>query len=121
MKVKFAWYDCWVGAYWDRQARVLYVCPLPMLVVVVPFGPSAEGRVLDTLSEWEGLYGMRGLDLREKAKVPAWRFYSLLGELEERGLVRRTVGVNEEQRGGRPAHFFSLTDEGWQKVGQHGH
>ena len=29
----FAWYDLWVGAYWDRQARALYVCPLPMVVV----------------------------------------------------------------------------------------
>ncbi len=28
-KVKFAWYDLWVGAYWDRTNKVLYVCPLP--------------------------------------------------------------------------------------------
>lgn len=40
MKVSifFAWYDLWVGAYWDRQKRVLYVCPLPMVVIKV------EGR-----------------------------------------------------------------------------
>lgn len=31
--VKFAWYDMWMGAYWDREARILYVCPLPMLLV----------------------------------------------------------------------------------------
>lgn len=25
----FRWYDLWIGAYWDREAKVLYVCPLP--------------------------------------------------------------------------------------------
>jgi hypothetical protein len=37
MKVSFAWYDLWVGAYWDRKGRVLYVCPLPTLLLT--FGP----------------------------------------------------------------------------------
>ena len=32
MRFFFAWYDFWVGAYWDRKARVLYVCPLPCCV-----------------------------------------------------------------------------------------
>lgn len=32
VKVFFAWYDFWVGFYWDRKARALYVCPLPCLV-----------------------------------------------------------------------------------------
>jgi hypothetical protein len=35
MRVFFAWYDCWVGWYWDRRRRVLYVCPLPMVVVQI--------------------------------------------------------------------------------------
>ena len=33
--VKFAWYDLWVGVYIDRTKRVLYVCPLPTLLVEV--------------------------------------------------------------------------------------
>jgi hypothetical protein len=44
MSIRFAWYDLWIGAFWDRKARVLYVCPLPMLLVVIPFGPGAGGR-----------------------------------------------------------------------------
>ena len=32
---RFAWYDLWVGAYWDRKKTILYVCPLPMLLVWV--------------------------------------------------------------------------------------
>lgn len=27
----FAWYDLWVGAYWDRKTQTLYLFPVPML------------------------------------------------------------------------------------------
>ena len=39
MKVRifFAWYDFWIGMYWDRKNRVLYICPIPMVVVEVRF------------------------------------------------------------------------------------
>ena len=33
--VFFAWYDCWVGFYYDRNRKRLYLCPLPMMVVWV--------------------------------------------------------------------------------------
>lgn len=36
-KVIFAWYDLWVGAYWDQKNRRLYVLPLPCLGVVIQF------------------------------------------------------------------------------------
>ncbi len=36
----FRWYDLWIGAYWDRGNRVLYMCPIPMfgVRVTVPAG-----------------------------------------------------------------------------------
>lgn len=33
MKIRFAWYDMWIGAYWDRRNRVLYICPVPMILL----------------------------------------------------------------------------------------
>ena len=35
----FAWYDLWIGAYWDRKARALYVLPLPCVGFVLTFTP----------------------------------------------------------------------------------
>lgn len=39
MKVRFlfAWYDLWIGAYWDSKSRRLYILPLPMVGVVLEF------------------------------------------------------------------------------------
>jgi hypothetical protein len=36
MKIKvsffFAWYDFWGGWFYDRERKILYVCPLPCCV-----------------------------------------------------------------------------------------
>jgi hypothetical protein len=37
IKPIFAWYDLWVGAFWDRQKRRLYVFPVPCIGFYVEF------------------------------------------------------------------------------------
>lgn len=41
MKVSFffAWYDFWVGFFYDQKKRVLYICPLPCCVIKVELQP----------------------------------------------------------------------------------
>lgn len=33
----FAWFDLWVGAFWDRKSRQLYIFPIPCVGVVLKF------------------------------------------------------------------------------------
>lgn len=33
----FRWYDLWIGAYWDRKSRALYICPVPMFGLKLEF------------------------------------------------------------------------------------
>lgn len=46
MKVSafFAWYDFWVGAFYDRKKRALYICPLPMLVIKLAAAAESESE-----------------------------------------------------------------------------
>lgn len=35
IRLSFAWYDLWIGAYIDTKKRTVYVCPLPCLLLTV--------------------------------------------------------------------------------------
>ena len=35
--VFFKWFDCWIGAYWDKGGKTLYICPIPMFVIRIRF------------------------------------------------------------------------------------
>lgn len=44
VRMFLAWFDLWVGLYWDRKARTLYLCPLPCVAVALEFGPPRDIR-----------------------------------------------------------------------------
>lgn len=37
----FAWYDMWIGAFWDADKRRLYVLPIPCCGLIFDFGNDA--------------------------------------------------------------------------------
>ena len=49
-KIFFAWYDFWVGFFWDRSKRLLYICPLPMVVICLDLSSACWWR----LHRWSG-------------------------------------------------------------------
>ena len=49
-KVFFAWYNFWVGIYYDRKRRILYINPLPTLV----FSFASDKNVWnEEMKRWE--------------------------------------------------------------------
>lgn len=39
MKIKliFAWYDFWMGIFWDSKKWILYIFPIPMVGIKIDF------------------------------------------------------------------------------------
>lgn len=35
VNIFFAWFDLWIGAYYDRRSRAWYICPLPCCVIQI--------------------------------------------------------------------------------------
>jgi len=42
----FAWYDLWVGAYWDATNRRLYLLPIPTIGIVIDLKRPAKLKPL---------------------------------------------------------------------------
>lgn len=52
MKIKpfFLWRDMWIGAYWDNQKRILYICPVPMFGVKIQLAPKSTLTIYKIIS-----------------------------------------------------------------------
>jgi hypothetical protein len=37
IKIIFAWYDFWIGLFWDKKKKWLYIFPIPMCGIVFQF------------------------------------------------------------------------------------
>lgn len=42
----FAWYDIWIGVYWDRKAHWLYILPIPTCGIILKFAPGEYTHLL---------------------------------------------------------------------------
>ena len=44
MKISFffAWYDFWIGAFFDTKKNALYICIIPTLVIKIQFKEVAQ-------------------------------------------------------------------------------
>jgi hypothetical protein len=59
LRLKFRWYDFWVGVYYDRIHGSFYIILIPTLVLVIQFIPrfiemdyqQAEFRMVGRISE----------------------------------------------------------------------
>lgn len=38
----FAWYDLWIGAYWDREKKWLYILPLPCVGIILKYSTPEQ-------------------------------------------------------------------------------
>jgi len=42
INVIFAWYDLWIGAFWDKKKKWLYILPLPMVGIILKFDENIK-------------------------------------------------------------------------------
>jgi len=35
ISLKFAWYDLWIGLFYDKKKRIIYICPLPTILIII--------------------------------------------------------------------------------------
>ena len=43
----FAWFDLWIGAYWDKKKNWLYILPLPMIGIILKFKRAKADKKYD--------------------------------------------------------------------------
>ena len=59
MKVSLviAWYDLWIGAYWDRKMKALYILPIPCIGIKIWFRDAYNREVKSFEKEWVKRFG----------------------------------------------------------------
>ena len=67
MKIKFffAWFDFWVGFYYDQKGHALYVCPLPCCVFKFWRNPTKDAA---DFRKARGVLHIDGLDAVEEIR-----------------------------------------------------
>lgn len=50
----FAWYDFWIGIFYDRKKKWIYIFPVPMCGIIIKFGEK-QCRDCRSMSECDRL------------------------------------------------------------------
>lgn len=56
IKPIFAWYDLWIGAFWDAAKRRLYVFPVPMFGLLIQFDGPGDEVLVEGRTGWSARY-----------------------------------------------------------------
>jgi hypothetical protein len=51
VKVFFAWYDFWIGFFYDQKKRILYICPFPCVVIKIERNQSDGEKTVE--AKWK--------------------------------------------------------------------
>jgi hypothetical protein len=51
IRIFFAWYDFWIGLYWDRKDYSLYVCLIPTIVIRIWNEKITKERIWNQILE----------------------------------------------------------------------
>jgi len=54
MKIKliFAWYDLWIGLFWDKRKKWLYLFLIPMIGIIFQFEKKSKIDIDDPKHPW---------------------------------------------------------------------
>ncbi len=36
-RLSFAWYDLWIGFFFDTKKKKIYICPMPMILITIKY------------------------------------------------------------------------------------
>lgn len=50
-KFFFAWYDFWIGFFYDQKKRILYICPFPCVVIKIERNQSDGEKTVEAKME----------------------------------------------------------------------
>lgn len=81
-KIIFAWYDIWIGFFWDAKQRYLYFFPVPMLGIRINCNRKVEMFCMACFHV--------GKRLKEKHQCPKCKNYTLI--------VNRVVGKDPSRQ-----------------------